>query len=436
MGISDKAMMGRNGFLFLNGNDNNDLLGHLQGEIPLREAALAVHTHNKEVIDGARLPFLGIIVPEAHCVYPELLPHGVPAPSCVRPISKVVASMATGYTYPIDLLLDYKASGGIVYTGRDSHWQLKAAYETYVSLRNRIGRTHDLVPTFDLDSDSEVGDLTLSNRSEIVAAERVAMLRRFQVDDLVFSSNVMNHGNVMAFHNRAGSGRCLAFGTSFSLRLLPAYLSDFEEVVFCYGTTVDPFMIDLVRPDFLISELPERFLHYPSFSIRGASLFSMLLGISSEGPVRSNLHPQSPRLPEHLRKLVTVLDQGARFSTAHSKSSFPRLLEDFDMDIALRAVLLRVFLDRPGYKIGIRQLLSGQFHSRLILEKVSGLIDTGDISLRDINLIANHENGLLSKVRLFIRSGLDAHAKKTLDECLSTFGTSSEAAYYQRYLKV
>jgi hypothetical protein len=434
MTISEKAMMGRNGFLFLNGKDSNNLLGHLAGEVPLLTSALSVHRHNRTVIERLSVPFLGIIVPEAHCVYPENLPDGIEI-SAARPVREVLDQMAPGYHYPLEELLAYKAQGGTVYTGRDSHWTQPAALECYKTLRGRIGRTRDLELAYQPSLDSETGDLSIGSYHDVVNAERQRMFGQETSYFNVFASLILNHGNVLVLYNPKGKGRCLAFGTSFSTRLVPAYASDFEEVVFCYGTTVDPAMVRLVKPDCVISELPERFLHFPSYAVEGSTLISLLLGLHDHKDKSTAQIKAQTSVPNHVAELGAFFAGVNARAMGHPALQFMRQLEQELPDLAERVALLAPFLGEPMQKTALRLLLSGQFYNRGLVAQVSKFVDDGLLDIGKLALVPNSEAGLLTQIRILIRAGLNIRAAERLEHLFAQFSTGVEADYYATLLR-
>jgi len=435
MTLSAKAMPGRDGFLFLNGRDSNDLLGHLAGDRPLPDAALSVHRQNSAVIAGLDVPFLGIVVPEAHCLYPWLLPDGVRV-SETRPVRRVLPEMAPGYVYALDLLAGWRDGGGVVYTGRDSHWTQPAALQCWRQLRPRLGRTHDFKLAYTPSEENEAADLTIAATQDVVAAERRLLAYAGCSYRMVFASRILNHGNVMVVHNPGGTGRCLAFGTSFSSRLVPAYASDFAEVVFCYGTAIDPFMVDLVRPDCVIAELPERFLHFPALSGRGNTLVSLMLGLADhrDAPGSHQVHlGEETGLTRPLLKLQRFL-AGARAHVDDPPArAFMRRLETIDPELALRIALLQSFLPPGEPRVALRLLLSGQFYNRGTLGGVSKLIDDGRFGPGQAALLPDSENGLLARLRLMLRAGLEHRARDALETVLERYGPGPETEYYRRY---
>lgn len=429
MKISDKAMCGREGFLFLNGKDSNNLLGHLTGTAPLPSSAFTIHEHNQRTIDALEVPFLGIIVPEAHCVYPENLPDGTTI-SETRPVRQVIAKMAKGYHYPLDDMLAYKAKGGTVYTGRDSHWTQPAALECYKALRKTIGRKGALKLAYTPSLDAETGDLSTSSYQQVVKNERrlISELRTSLIN--VFSSRILNHGNVSVTYNPKGKGRCLAFGTSFSTRLVPAYASDFQEVVFCYGTTVDPAMVSLVEPDCVISELPERFLHFPSYAVEGSTLISLILGLHDHKGTSTAQLKATSTVSNQVAELAGIFAGSNARAMGQPARKLMRHLEQTIPELAERITLLTPFLDEPMEKRGLRLLLSGQFYNRGLLAHVSKLVDSGMLDIARIALVPNSEAGLLTQIRILLRAGLNVRAENTLGKLKEQFGIGPEAQYY------
>jgi hypothetical protein len=426
-------MQGRDGFLFLNGRDSNNLVGYLTGAETISRSTRTIHRHNRAVIEGLGLPFLGIIVPEAHCVYPEHLPDGIVI-SEARPVRQVLDDMAPGYHYALPQMTTFKAQGGVAYTGRDSHWTQPAALECYRDLRGRIGRSHDLDLAYTPSVTAETGDLSIKSPQEVVAAEREhakSMLTYFNV----FASQILNHGNVLVLHNPKGRGRCLAFGTSFSTRLVPAYASDFAEVVFCYGTTVDAALVDLVKPDCVISELPERFLHFPSYSVDGSTLISLLLGLHDHIGTSAAVLAPVAKVPERVCALGTFFGGANDRAMGRPALAFMRLLETSNPDLALRVALLAPFLTEPMEKTGLRLLLSGQFYNRGLLAQVSKFVDEGLLDIGRLPLVPDSEAGLLTQIRMQIRAGLHGQAVATLDRLETAFSDSPESQYYATYLR-
>lgn len=435
MAISRKAMEGRDGFLFLNGLDANNLLDYLQGIRSIGAGAMHVHAMNRAVIARLDVPFVGIIVPEAHVIYPEKLPDGVTIADD-RPVTQAIGHMAAGYVYAQDILRGFWQRGGVVYTGRDSHWTQTAALETYCALRSRLGREGPFIPAYRVSNNNETGDLADADLRTVIAAERTAQRVLGEVGyTLVYASGILNQGNVAVAHNPAREGRCLAFGTSFSTRLVPAYASDFRDVVFCYGTTIDPVMVELVKPDCVICELPERFLHFPSLSVPGAALISLSIGLREQAGQEAPRLAARKGLPEDLARIQALLASAAPDGRGLAGQPLMNALEAVAPDVAHKlALLATIGFAEPNDLQALRLVASGQFHNARILAKMARLVDDYRLGVGHLPLLPPSEGGHLTRIRTLIRARLFRAARREHEALVATFESRQETDYYGKLL--
>ncbi|HYP62802.1 MAG TPA: hypothetical protein VEQ16_02885, partial [Acidocella sp.] len=140
MEISQKAIIGKDDFLFLGGADSNDLIAHISGDMKIRDTALKILKHNAAILNRLTCPKLLLVVPEAHVVYQDLLPDDIKV-SEDRPIMQALPILGEAAVYPLQKLRNLRAKGVCVYTGHDSHWTETAAFETYISLRHKLNMT-------------------------------------------------------------------------------------------------------------------------------------------------------------------------------------------------------------------------------------------------------------------------------------------------------
>ncbi len=434
MSFSSKAMQGRNGFLYLAGKDSNDLLNFLQDEKQIGSTALKVHEYNRQATEALTVPFAGIIVPEAHCVYPENLPSEVRV-SENRPVRRAAEIIDPRYIYTLGILNDLKQNGIPAYTGRDSHWTYDAALASYLAIRDKIGKTNAYTSTYSPEDDVEVGDLQYADVNDVIVAEKAARREKRKHFDLTFASQLLNHGNTITVYNANGSGRCLAFGSSFSEKLIPAYASDFEELIFCYGTTVDPILVALLQPDCVLSEIPERFVHYPAISVKGASLMSLLIGL------RANFDKVSPSLsepgkyPDSATVGAQLFSNAFRYIENPARNTFVSQVDQVDNDAAAKLALLT---EMPATVTGapfMRLIFSGQFGSPDMLYSAAELVDRRELTAAYLPFLPESEAGLLTRIRILIRAGLTSRAKKEIDQLIELFGSSKSTDAYLNHLK-
>ena len=355
MDISPKALAGIDGFLFLNGLDANELLDYFQGAKTISSGALHVHRHNKSVIGNLDIPFVGIIVPEAHVMYPEKLPKDITIVAD-RPLTRSIAEMA---------------------------------------------------------------------------AQRESRHLGFHS---VFANGILNQGNISVTFNPARQGRCLAFGTSFSTRLVPAYASDFAETVFCYGTTVDPLMVNLVQPDCVICELPERFLHFPSLAVEGSTLLSMVIA------QRAQAHPSPPRnapagkLSADLVRLCAALVAAPTDASGVPGALFMTMLEQSAPQLAWKLALLAPLLVNAGELTALRLAIGGQFCGPGYVTKLAIMADERVLTNAHLPLLPPSQAGLLTRIRILIRAGLFIAAGAEIGTLINDYGRSDEASYYHDFV--
>lgn len=63
--ISPSAVRGKDGFLFLGGEDHNSILSYLSAEKEIKYDAIRIHEANLKALDDLNLPYSMLVVPEA-----------------------------------------------------------------------------------------------------------------------------------------------------------------------------------------------------------------------------------------------------------------------------------------------------------------------------------------------------------------------------------
>ena len=146
-----KVIEGRNGRLFL-ANDANRVLDQHSGDLRLAEDKLRQWRHLLETRTawlerrGSRHYFL--IAPDAHSVYPESLPAGLPvAPE--RPVHQLLAHLRehesyARVVYPLEQMVATGDEHLFAKTG--SHWSSLGAFHAYRALAEEIRRDVPIEP--------------------------------------------------------------------------------------------------------------------------------------------------------------------------------------------------------------------------------------------------------------------------------------------------
>lgn len=432
MEISQKAVVGKDDFLFLGGADSNDLISHISGDIKIQDTALNIIKHNATILNRLSCPKLLLVVPEAHIVYQDLLPDGIKV-SEDRPIMQALPLLGSVAVYPLQKLRNLRAKGVCVYTGNDSHWTETAAFETYISLRSRLNRTGKFKYFYDPSSSREVGDLRLGSPRQVI--EKKLARRKISGPGVmnVFSNGILSHGSVSVIVNPRGTGRCLAFGTSFSHRLVPAYGCDFRETIFCYGTAIDPALVNLIKPDAVILEMSERFIHYPVTAFSGSAFVSTMLASQSpeyKGIALDLKHKVSQNTESFIAAQRLLCRPAGSFGDLELIGESGYDAAGIEMIRACRDVIAK-----GAATMELRMLACGQYRRNVILYSVFDMIDRGEISLQDRAILPDTEMGGLALVRLLIRGAKIEEAVQVLVHTKEAWGTSPETEYYDGYLR-
>ena len=396
---SNKSFVGKNDFLFLGGADSNGLVEHISGNVRITAEALNIHSANVALFRKLKCPSVILIVPEAHVLYREYLPEGF----CVsddRPINALLKNFAGSFYYPLDFLNRIKADGIQVYTGHDSHWTEVAAHLTYAEMRKKLGRKFPVKHSYEPSILREARDLRISNEVEVKQRELETRKMAQGGWTTMFAAGILNHGNIASFKNPKGSGKCLAFGTSFSTRLIAAYADDFRELIFCYGTTIDPLMVEMVKPDFVIVELPERFVHFPSLAVPGATFMGSLIASHENGYNGISIDRLDDDLAnsDYVAKIARNLILGKN-SPQHLADSL-ELISKFSSQVSEKlAQIARLLVNITEPRV-LRPAVAGMYHNAYILNILLSMVDRGEIDEKSSFIFPASSMGLAVKERL------------------------------------
>jgi hypothetical protein len=225
----------------------------------------------------------------------------------------------------------------------------------------------------------------------------------------------------------------LAFGTSFSTRLVPAYGCDFRETIFCYGTAIDSALVDFLKPDAVIMEMPERFIHYPMTAVSGSTFVSSMLASQSseyKGITLDLTHKVSQNTESFIAAQRLLCRPAGSFGDLESLSKSGYASTGIEKIRAVRDVIAT-----GAATSELRMLASGQYRRNAILYSVFKMIDRGEISLQDRAILPDTEMGGLALVRLLIRNAKTEEAVQALVHTTEAWGTSPETEYYDGYLR-
>jgi len=264
-----RVLVGRQGWLFLRG-DHNDANGQHTGRVRFgdqdRRALARLLETRAALAREAGTTWLTAIVPDKEMLYPEHLPAEI-VPVEHRPVHDFLAiaeRASAPATYLLGALQEAKQAGDL-YLRTDTHWNYRGAYFAHCAICAELRRLGVEVDAVEEDSiewweDPFEGDLGGKLPHPSGSVDLKATLAR-SWGRRVYDNAIRNHGRVMIHEqDRVKSPSCLVFGESFAETLLYFLKESFGRVVFVHTSMFIRELVDIERPDVVLSLPIERFL--------------------------------------------------------------------------------------------------------------------------------------------------------------------------------
>jgi alginate O-acetyltransferase complex protein AlgJ len=266
----EKVLEGKEGWLFL-ARDTNHVIHQHTGRLRFSERALEDWRQVLETrvawLGRREIPYIFMVPPNTHAVYPEYLPDDVVAVA-ERPVLQLIAYLRergskARIIYPLEELVAHKQHD-LVYIKTDSHWNELGAFIAYKRLMREIA---DVATVRDIQWDQlfvsraeMVGDLGAKLRPERSSTQVFVDVRGWQAH-YARDNRVRVKGRRIDYRCRlAPDVTCLVHGDSFTEKLLHVLAESFGRTVFCQMPSLDYQVVQQVRPDVVIGLHNERFL--------------------------------------------------------------------------------------------------------------------------------------------------------------------------------
>ena len=267
---AEKVVEGKDGWLFLTRDTNNVMQQHT-GRLRFTDRQLEDWRHVLETrlawLARRNVPYLFLVPPNPHAVYPECLPDDV-VTVAERPVLQLMRYLReqgsnARLIYPLEELVAHKERD-LVYIKTDSHWNELGAFVAYKRLMRAVA---DVVPVRDISweqlfvSRSEMaGDLGGKLRPQRTSTQVFVDVRGWQAH-YGKDNRVMVTGRRIDYRCRlAPDVTCLLHGDSFAEKLLHILAESFGRTVFCQMPSLDFQVVQQIRPDVVIGLQNERFL--------------------------------------------------------------------------------------------------------------------------------------------------------------------------------
>ncbi|NJL51969.1 MAG: hypothetical protein HC930_06630 [Hydrococcus sp. SU_1_0] len=272
----DSTIVGKEGWFFIS-SGTNKLTEYHTG---IRRLPLAKINQWSELLaqriqwhHAQKIKYQHIFIPSKIAVYPEYYPHPLEIKGD-RPIIQLQKKCHQPFVYPLELFSQYKNQYQL-YEKQDSHWSFWGCYLAYQLLCQKFQITpNSRLLNFPIETIQGKGDLGVKfGLTETTLKKRVALASQVVYDNQVI--NYVHQGSVRILKNsRIPHGKMIIFGDSFCApgtpdysakkrlvaRLSSLFAETLNEVHFVWTPWVDYDYIEREKPDFVLTEMAERFL--------------------------------------------------------------------------------------------------------------------------------------------------------------------------------
>mgnify|MGYP000317724649 FL=1 len=267
--VENGVVKGRNGELYLGGGAHGMLefaTGRAVVAAPLIVALRNNLERRKRIADEFRLPFLHLIAPEKYKVYRE----DFPVENAISPVDHYLRAGVSDFLYPDEELR--RETRGRTYFKTDTHWAPHGIARVVSLIAARFGRSAADIELIEqemmaaLTPHAFVGDLggkLTPKVEEHSFRARGSHMYRTADNGLARdpAHNVNDARLIVALSDfPTAQGRLMIFGSSFMMTSLPFLAMAFKRVIFCRTRFLHPEMIYMCKPDFVLTEMAERYL--------------------------------------------------------------------------------------------------------------------------------------------------------------------------------
>lgn len=416
-----KVIEGSGDQLFLGGGDRNDIANQISGTISCGHNDIVTWSnnlqHRKYLAEKFRFSFKVFICPEIHVINQQALPRNILF-SEWRPVRVIEKLFSQDVVYLLKPVLENPLNEGRPFSSIDSHWTQVGAFSGYMEVLRTFGLEYKGLSCHDVVVSTRItrGDLGGKMNPPAQGLEYDVQVKSPDATR-VYINNVENHGHVQHYVNRKRDGRILIFGTSFSARWLRYFAESFGEVLYTYTTVSDEFLIEQYRPDFVIFELPERFVLNPQSDLMRYPLIYSYISKASE-------HKSVIARDEEATGISSIISNWYKEINVSDYSGFPSSIIDsikcFD-----------AFVDRdPSNSIFIRD---STYHKPYVFH-IFNYVDNGWLTSKELMLLPRTSAFSLGLIRALLRNQEIEAARRELLLYINSYGTCEEIAWFSSRL--
>jgi alginate O-acetyltransferase complex protein AlgJ len=310
--LDGKVVEGRAGRLFV-ADDGNHVLSQHTGRLRFTAEQLARWRALLETraawLARRSSAYLFLIPPDAHAVYPDLLPPGIEsAPE--RPVHQLLAHLrahdsSVRPVYALDQVVAHRDECVFPETG--SHWTGLGAFYGYRALVDAVGDSLALRPLSRGDVTTSEVVVTGDLGAKVIPPRRSrwvnVQLRRPRAR-VVADNRVRNRGRRVTYEGGGPCGDCLVFGDSFGMRLLPLLAESFRRLTFAHMPDFDTELVHELEPEVVLTEMAERALIVIPADVPGSwrSVAEKKLAAGDVIPPRGDPQPPAPAAADRVQE--------------------------------------------------------------------------------------------------------------------------------------
>lgn len=273
---SEKAILGREGWIFY---AQFQTLENLRGLVPFSQAELSAWRElllaRRDYLARRDIPYVLLICPDKHEIYPEYLPPGYEARLGPTRRAQLVAYLKATTDLlvadPTETLRAHKDGPSPLYFPTDTHWNDRGGYYAAAEVLRLAGTqpppasrlSFQELPAYLGDLGSMV--LTPLRYSAMPQAQTEPPFMAHESDELPEGYAIPNPDNAVArtmlYENPAGEGRLLMFRDSFGTALKPYLTNTFSRSLLLWiGHVFRPDFVTREQPDLVVQQFVGRSL--------------------------------------------------------------------------------------------------------------------------------------------------------------------------------
>lgn len=285
LGVSSHAdvVLGREGWLYY---DAEQQLADYRGIHPWTDAELQQNLQaladRADMLAQVKIPYLLVLAPNKHTVYPEYLPNRFARVTDKTRLDQIIQAVQPYQRVQVcDLrepLIASKGSGQLYFT-TDTHWNQRGAFIGYGEVMRRVRQWLPTVPVVTRDRVKfSMGPVIMHDLANflvmnwyfqektpmvsIIAPHAFRDTKFATVVQAVTDSNQPPDRRPFVLSNPQGQGRVVVFRDSFCSDLAPYLGESFHESLYIWKKMSPDLMLAILRagfwPDLVIEEVVER----------------------------------------------------------------------------------------------------------------------------------------------------------------------------------